>query len=172
MELRTSPASFTVTEVSLSMKTASRLIGVSFPRLHLGHHILSHPHLLFRQPSSRDDGSPLPLPREIIELGAGTGFLSILLAQLGSDVISTDLGEPDDSQGDEQTPFKRLMVNARLSELVASSFTIRVAYELPTKAKAESVQLRIPREDDFAWRRWIGQMRCGTKWTDLGPGGD
>ncbi|RSH87424.1 hypothetical protein EHS25_003334 [Saitozyma podzolica] len=83
--------------------------------LHLGHHILSHPQLLFRQPASQDDTSPLPL--DIVELGAGTGFLSILLAQLSSDVISTDLGEPGDSQGDEQTPFKRLMFNARLNEV-------------------------------------------------------
>lgn len=148
-------------------------------RLHLGHHILSRPHLIFRQSSSRDDGSPSPsphpLPREIVELGAGTGFLSILLAQLGSDVISTDLGEPGDSQGDEQTqtPFKRLIFNARLSEWSVSALTIRAAYEIPTiPAKARlSVQMRFRREDDFAWRRWTGRMRRGTKWTDLAFGG-
>lgn len=60
------------------------------------------------------DGQP-DLPA-IIELGAGTGFLSILLSQLGADVIATDL----DGYGDDgrQTPLSRLVVNIALSELI------------------------------------------------------
>lgn len=75
--------------------------------LHLAHHILHSPHLLF--PSfSRGQLPPC------IELGAGTGFLSILLAQLGSDVIATDLDGPGD--GRRQAPLQRLMHNVQLSE--------------------------------------------------------
>jgi predicted RNA methylase len=55
-------------------------------------------------------GSSIP---PIIELGAGTGFLSILLAQLGADVMATDLdGDGDDGR---QTPLGRLAGNIALS---------------------------------------------------------
>ncbi|WRT66322.1 uncharacterized protein IL334_003277 [Kwoniella shivajii] len=60
--------------------------------LHLAHHILLHPQSIFQDPTTIDRG--------IIELGAGTGFLSILLSQLGVNVISTDLG--DEAPSDDQ----------------------------------------------------------------------
>lgn len=50
---------------------------------------------------------------QIIELGAGTGFLSILLSQLGADVIATDLDDADG--GDKQAPLDRLRGNVELS---------------------------------------------------------
>ncbi|WVW83866.1 hypothetical protein I302_105888 [Kwoniella bestiolae CBS 10118] len=92
--------------------------------LHLAHHILSHPRLIF--PNQRE------LQNGTVELGAGTGFLSILLAQLGVDVISTDLGiesesnsEVDgedevefgqDQDGKTRTPLGRLRYNVQLND--------------------------------------------------------
>lgn len=81
-------------------------------RLHLAHHILLKPTLL--HPSGKL--SP------ILELGAGTGFLSILLAQLGADVVATDLGDSDeevDMEGERRTPLARLQANVELSTLPA-----------------------------------------------------
>ena len=73
-----------------------------------------------------------------MELGAGTGFLSILLAQLGAQVIATDLGDdfhtalagdPDEEAGEgdnkfrcggefcRQTPLTRTKYNIRLNGL-------------------------------------------------------
>ncbi|OCF40334.1 hypothetical protein I317_05836 [Kwoniella heveanensis CBS 569] len=99
--------------------------------LHLGHHIIHHPQLLFPGDTqhslpipgsnSKSDFSPPPYPSfygddggtmeqiasqsqssgilssGVIELGAGTGLLSILLSQLGVDVIATDLGIESES---------------------------------------------------------------------------
>ncbi|WWC61828.1 uncharacterized protein I303_104413 [Kwoniella dejecticola CBS 10117] len=59
--------------------------------LHLAHHILHNPDLVFTDPALSENG--------VVELGAGTGFISILLAQLGMGVISTDLGQDDESDG-------------------------------------------------------------------------
>ena len=78
-------------------------------RLHLAHHILRDPNLL--HPSGE-------LP-PILELGAGTGFLSILLAQLGADVVASDLGDSDldeDMEGERRTPLARLQANVELSK--------------------------------------------------------
>lgn len=57
----------------------------------------------------------------VLELGAGTGFLSILLAQLGASVTATDLDSDPDALDDgapdqRETPLKRLRENARLSQ--------------------------------------------------------
>ena len=57
-----------------------------YASLHLAHHILHSPSILF--PALGDTGLP-----DMVELGAGTGFLSILLAQLGARVTATDLGD-------------------------------------------------------------------------------
>ncbi|WVF71520.1 hypothetical protein IAT40_006327 [Kwoniella sp. CBS 6097] len=94
--------------------------------LHLGHHIIHHSHILFpdvhtdrtdgpdlRTSSSlRLDGEAIEelhththtytrksgiLSNGVIELGAGTGFLSVLLSQLDVDVIATDLGIESES---------------------------------------------------------------------------
>lgn len=57
-----------------------------------------------------------PVPGAAIELGAGTGFLAAVLAQLGADVIATDLGdEGDDEEGQRRTPLGRLTANLALS---------------------------------------------------------
>ncbi|KAL7421805.1 hypothetical protein Q5752_003576 [Cryptotrichosporon argae] len=58
--------------------------------LHLGHHVVHSPNLLFASARGREWPN-------IVELGAGTGFLSILLAQQGADVVASDLG--DDGAG-------------------------------------------------------------------------
>jgi 2-polyprenyl-3-methyl-5-hydroxy-6-metoxy-1,4-benzoquinol methylase len=61
-------------------------------------------------------GNGLP---SILELGAGTGFLSILLAQLGADVVASDLGSEDEiEEGDRRTPLVILQENVLLSEYV------------------------------------------------------
>ncbi|OCF60565.1 hypothetical protein L486_00200 [Kwoniella mangroviensis CBS 10435] len=89
--------------------------------LNLAHHILRSPHLVLYDTELSHRG--------ILELGAGTGFLSILLAQLGADVISTDLGIESDAQsineigtgqrheedGESRTPLGRLKYNVQLS---------------------------------------------------------
>jgi 2-polyprenyl-3-methyl-5-hydroxy-6-metoxy-1,4-benzoquinol methylase len=91
------------------METGWELKGT---RLHLAHHILLHPTRVFGAASS----SSYPHLPPILELGAGTGFLSILLSQLGSDVVSTDLGEPDGVEAvGKQTPFRQLKGNVLLS---------------------------------------------------------
>ncbi|WVR07002.1 hypothetical protein IAU60_004041 [Kwoniella sp. DSM 27419] len=93
--------------------------------LHLGHHILHHSAALF----------PSSLPRGVVELGAGTGFLSVLMAQLGVDVVATDLGieteqgsaeKPDaapgfgtDGDGETRTPLGRLLLNVGLNHCPA-----------------------------------------------------
>lgn len=51
----------------------------------------------------------------MIELGAGTGFFSILLSQLGVDVVATDLGDNDNEQL-RQAPLNRLNGNVALSQ--------------------------------------------------------
>lgn len=62
--------------------------------LHLAHHLLA-------------GLVPRPLP-PAIELGAGTGFLSLLWAQMGGDVIATDLGGGDN-------PLDRMRRNIDMS---------------------------------------------------------
>nr|XP_031863217.1 uncharacterized protein CI109_001089 [Kwoniella shandongensis]KAA5530289.1 hypothetical protein CI109_001089 [Kwoniella shandongensis] len=81
--------------------------------LHLAHHILHHSNLLL---------PPSDVTRGVVELGAGTGFVSLLLGQLGVNVIGTDLG--DDEEGHEEdeqgagfrTPLGRLRSNIALNE--------------------------------------------------------
>lgn len=85
--------------------------------LHLAHHVLHSSSTIFL-PSS-------PYPPPVLELGAGTGFLSILLAQLGADVITTDLGDEggeDESQA-FRTPLGRLKANVSFSELTRTFFS-------------------------------------------------
>ncbi|KAL1405442.1 hypothetical protein Q8F55_009074 [Vanrija albida] len=58
--------------------------------------------------------------RAAVELGAGTGFLAAVLAQRGSDVIATDLGDTDDEgEGQRRTPLARLAGNLALNGLSA-----------------------------------------------------
>ncbi|KAK4689063.1 hypothetical protein P7C73_g1024, partial [Tremellales sp. Uapishka_1] len=75
--------------------------------LHLAHHILQNPTLL---PSS-----------SVVELGAGTGFLSILLSQIGFEVVATDLGSEGEGEEQEEqewrTPLQRLKGNIQLNQL-------------------------------------------------------
>lgn len=78
--------------------------------LHLAHHILHSPHI-FASNGVNENSTPSIPP--CIELGAGTGFLSILLAQLGADVIATDLDGPSD--GVRQMPLERLRRNVKIS---------------------------------------------------------
>lgn len=62
--------------------------------MHLGHHLLR---------------GLIPVGKAI-ELGAGTGFLSILWAQMGGDVIATDL------DGGDMAPLSRMKANIELSK--------------------------------------------------------
>ena len=78
--------------------------------LHLAHHILHTPGIL-SHPSEPGDTQALP---PVVELGAGTGFLSILVTQLGADVIATDLGESGVEEA-SMSPLVRLRVNVALS---------------------------------------------------------
>lgn len=85
--------------------------------LHLGHHILNHFSTLFSLPRDPDRG--------FIELGAGTGFVSILLAQMGFKVVATDLESPANQTGEQSengnsviTPLGRLQSNIELSEFL------------------------------------------------------
>lgn len=82
--------------------------------LHLAHHILRDSRILGH--TSRASYPP------VLELGAGTGFLSILLSKLGADVITTDLGgdEDGDIETTRRTPLARLRQNVNLSQ---SEFT-------------------------------------------------
>lgn len=85
--------------------------------MHLAHHILQDPTLL--HPSGE-------LP-PILELGAGTGFLSILLAQLGADVVASDLGDSDldeEMEGERRTPLARLQANVELSKSPTPQFVL------------------------------------------------
>lgn len=110
--------------------------------LHLAHNILHNPNILRHctNPSEHPTNTGQRLP-SIVELGAGSGFLSILLSQLGADIIATDLGDEnvgselqciwdssrlsngvDDAKGttfkktfERQTPLGRLKGNIELS---------------------------------------------------------
>jgi SAM-dependent methyltransferase len=86
-------------------------------RLHLAHHILHNPNLLH----------PSGLLPAILELGAGTGFLSILLAQLGANVVASDLGdfdEDEEMEGERRTPLARLQANVELSKSPALQYAL------------------------------------------------
>ena len=85
-----------------------RLNGTS---LHLAHHIIHTPEILFPPHTTRDTMASLP---SIFELGAGTGFLSILLAQMGADVIATDL----EAEEGRDSPLERLKGNVALSTTI------------------------------------------------------
>ncbi|ADV20239.1 hypothetical protein I305_01120 [Cryptococcus gattii E566] len=83
--------------------------------LHLGHHILHHFSTIFASSHGPNRG--------FIELGAGTGFLSILLAQMGFKVVATDLGSPANQMGEQSedgapvtTPLGRLQSNIELNQ--------------------------------------------------------
>jgi protein-L-isoaspartate O-methyltransferase len=56
-----------------------------------------------------------PVPGAAIELGAGTGFLAAVLAQLGADVIATDMGDEGTTRRQRRTPLGRLTANLALS---------------------------------------------------------
>lgn len=72
--------------------------------LHLAHHVLQQPPLL-----------PSYDTIDLVELGAGAGFLSILLAQLGWSVMATDL---EAEEGETRAaPLARLRHNVALTEL-------------------------------------------------------
>lgn len=77
--------------------------------MHLAHHILHDSSLV----------SPQGLRNtSVLELGAGTGFLSIFLAQQGASVVTTDLGDdPSEEEpgGDRRTPLASLAHNIALS---------------------------------------------------------
>nr|XP_019010914.1 uncharacterized protein I206_04219 [Kwoniella pini CBS 10737]OCF49695.1 hypothetical protein I206_04219 [Kwoniella pini CBS 10737] len=95
--------------------------------IHLAHHILHNPGFIFPQYNSNSKTKG----KGIIELGAGTGFLSILLAQLNFDVVSTDLGKDQEEdqfgfdktyqEGESQTPLARLKYNVSLSDISVKS---------------------------------------------------
>jgi hypothetical protein len=92
-------------------------------RLHLAHHILHNPTLLH----------PSGIP-PILELGAGTGFLSILLAQLGADVVASDLGDSDEDEemeGERRTPLARLQANVELSKSSALQLALAEPEQTP-----------------------------------------
>ncbi|EAL23561.1 hypothetical protein CNBA2080 [Cryptococcus deneoformans B-3501A] len=111
--------------------------------LHLGHHILNHFSTLFSLPRDPDRG--------FIELGAGTGFVSILLAQMGFKVVATDLESPANQTGEQSengnsviTPLGRLQSNIELNQ-----------YDV----KPESLHLnwydaRRPRDTDPSLEAW------------------
>lgn len=93
----------TLLEEQVAVSSGSTGLRTWTASLHLGHHFLT--------------GGVSLAPR-VLELGAGTGFLSILLTQLGYDVIATDLGDegpecPHDAP--RQTPLGRLRANLALS---------------------------------------------------------
>jgi tRNA1(Val) A37 N6-methylase TrmN6 len=98
---------------------------MTYCRLHLAHHILLNPTLL-------DSSGVLP---PILELGAGTGFLSILLAQLGADVVASDLGDADEDEdmaGERRTPLARLQANVELSESSALHLALAKPIQTPS----------------------------------------
>jgi 2-polyprenyl-3-methyl-5-hydroxy-6-metoxy-1,4-benzoquinol methylase len=69
-----------------------------------------------------------------LELGAGTGFLSILLAQLGADVVASDLGDSDfdeEMEGERRTPLARLQANVELSESPAPQYALAEPEQTP-----------------------------------------
>lgn len=98
----------TLLEEQVAVSSGSTGLRTWTASLHLGHHLLR--------------GAVRLSPR-VIELGAGTGFLSTLLTQLGHDVLATDLGDcdgaecPCDEPGARQTPLTRLRRNFEISKL-------------------------------------------------------
>ncbi|ODO08121.1 hypothetical protein I350_03707 [Cryptococcus amylolentus CBS 6273] len=78
--------------------------------LHLGHHLIQNLSVLL---------PPLfALNRGFIEIGAGTGLISILLSHLGFPVIATDLGDNEqdfESESSFRTPLGRLHTNLSLN---------------------------------------------------------
>ena len=75
-----------------------------------------------------------------MELGAGTGFLSILLAQLGADVVASDLGDSDfdeEMAGERRTPLARLQANVELSESLVLQYPLAEPEQTLWKALPE-----------------------------------
>lgn len=110
--------SITLREEQVAVQAGTTGLRTWTAALHLAHHVLHSSSSIFLPSSSAESSSTTTPP--VLELGAGTGFLSLLLAQLGSDVITTDLGdEADDAEegGTWRTPLGRLSANISLSEL-------------------------------------------------------
>ncbi|WVQ72536.1 hypothetical protein IAR50_002093 [Cryptococcus sp. DSM 104548] len=77
--------------------------------LHLGHHLIQNFSALLPPPFAS---------KGFIEIGAGTGLISILLSHLGFSVIGTDLGGVEqnlDSDNSFKTPLGRLETNLSLN---------------------------------------------------------
>ncbi|WVQ67717.1 uncharacterized protein L199_005921 [Kwoniella botswanensis] len=124
--------------------------------LHLAHQILRHPHLIFYGSDS--------FYRGILELGAGTGFLSILFAQLGADVISTDLGIESDAKsadeidieqhheenGESRTPLGRLKCNVDLNS---------ISERVSVKALDWTDASLLPEERPSIWSKLVEERR-------------
>lgn len=129
--------------------------------MHLAHHILHNPEILLPPPSNASSSFQWP---PCVELGSGTGFLSILLAQLGADIIATDL---DDGEGERQTPLGRLQVNAGLSastvELERSRADVQLFMLDPsaTSMRIEALDwadaLLNPEDQSSIWRELASQ---------------
>lgn len=105
-------AGITLLEEQVAIQAGTTGLRTWTAALHLGHLILSDPACLF-------NGSVAPdkLP-QVIELGAGTGFLSILLAQLGAAVIATDIDLPLEGGAAQLSPLSRLRHNVKLNNCV------------------------------------------------------
>jgi hypothetical protein len=105
----------TLHEEQVAVQAGSTGLRTWTAALHFAHHFLSDPVALFGRNVSA-----------VVELGAGTGFLSAVLALEGVDVIATDLGDGnedghveawDDEGGNtRQTPLGRLTANLITSE--------------------------------------------------------
>ncbi|CAD6585596.1 MAG: hypothetical protein TREMPRED_004185 [Tremellales sp. Tagirdzhanova-0007] len=103
----------TLLEEQVAIQAATTGLRTWTASLRLAHHILRDPSILSRPSTCPRDTHVLP---PVVELGAGTGFLSILLSQLGADVISSDL-DADPDENDRLKPLARLSSNLELNEL-------------------------------------------------------
>ncbi|WVQ82366.1 hypothetical protein IAT38_004494 [Cryptococcus sp. DSM 104549] len=126
--------SITLMEEQIAIQGGTTGLRTWTAALHLAHHILHHPSTLFSSTRSADPSTPIARSsRPVVELGAGTGFVSVLLAQLGVDVVATDLGDGDDheeedeGEGEEEaggmdgivrTPLGRLQYNIALNDCI------------------------------------------------------
>jgi len=101
----------------------------------------------------------------ILELGAGTGFLSILLAQLGADVVASDLGDSDfdeEMEGERRTPLARLQANVELSKSPALQLAL-------ADLNPDSLE-RLPRVVSLDWMDASKESRPDPWPTLLGEG--